>query len=118
MDANQYLEILVAESYKRELDQEENVVRSLPFAAAALAVTSTTILVIRAYIPAEAIGFYPIAVWALLIGFGISIAPALWFLFLAVAPKRLQYLSPANELYSYVNDLRNYYTGLETPPEE
>jgi hypothetical protein len=48
MDANEYLETLVADSYKRELDQEENVVRSLPFAAAALAVVSTIMVVIRA----------------------------------------------------------------------
>jgi hypothetical protein len=115
MEANEYLENLLAESYKRELDQEENVIRSLPFAAAALAVISTIMVVVRSYVPADAIGLYPMVVWALLIAFGISVGLALCFLFLAVAPTRLQYLSPSNELYSYVNDLRDYYTSLGTP---
>src|SRR5487761_1396879 len=118
MDANEYLETLVAESYKRELDQEENVVRSLPFAAAALAVISTIMVVVRSYVPAGAIGFYPVAVWACLIAFGVSVAWTLCLLFLAVAAKRLQYLSPPNELYEYVISLRNYYIAIGTSPQQ
>lgn len=118
MDTNEYLETLVAESYKRELDQEENVVRSLPFAAAALAVVSTIMVVIRGYVPSRAIGFYPAAVWIFLIAFGVSVALALCFLFLAVAAKRLQYLSPPNELYSYVIDLRKYYIAMGSSPQQ
>jgi hypothetical protein len=118
MDANEYLEKIVADSYKRELDQEENVVRSLPFAAAALAVISTIIVIVRSYIPVWLIGLYSIVVWVLLVAFGTSVALALCFLYFAVAPKRLQYLSPSNELYSYVTDLRNYYITIGTPSQQ
>jgi len=57
MDANEYLEKIVAESYKREIDQEENVVRSLPFVAAALAVLATIMIFLRSYIPLYSLVF-------------------------------------------------------------
>jgi hypothetical protein len=118
MDAHEYLEKIIAEQYKRELDQEENVIRSLPFAAAALAVLSTIMVVVRSYVPTQLGGAYTICVWMLLGLFAVSIAVALWFLWRAMAAKRLQYLSPADELASYVTDLRNYYTALGLSSEQ
>lgn len=118
MNAHEYLEKIVAKQYQREVDQEENVVRSLPFAAAALAVISTIMVVVRSYIPAGPSGPYPIVLWVLLVLFAISIAAALYFLWRAMAAKRLQYLSPADELASYVTSLHDYYIALGLSPEQ
>lgn len=43
---DEYLEKLFADAYKRELEQEENVVRSLPFIAA---IASVTLPVLREF---------------------------------------------------------------------
>ena len=111
VDAHEYLEEILAEQYNKEIEQEENVVRSLSFAGAALAVISTVIVVVKSYIPAGLNGPYPIVVWVLLVLFSIAIAAALCFLWLAMASQRLQYLSPADEFVSYVTGLRNYYVA-------
>jgi hypothetical protein len=117
MDA-EYLEKILAESYKREIDQEENVVRSLPFVAAALAVLFTIVSFIKGYIPAYSAGTYAILIYALFVSFGISVASAICFLFFAVYPRRFKYLASSQELYSYVEQLRDYYAGLGSIPEE
>jgi len=115
MDGSEYLEAIAAASYAREIDQEENVYRTLPFAATALAVIFTFMVFIKGDIPERLIGIYPIVLWVMLCLFWGVIAAALGFLWRTVAVKPLQYLSPSNELYRYVNELRNYYTALGTP---
>ena len=97
MEGDEYLEKILAEQYKREVDQEENVFRSLPFAATALAVIFTFIIFVRNSIPCLKIGVYPTVVWTFLACFCTDTALALYFLFLAIARKRLDYLlSPTN----------------------
>jgi hypothetical protein len=118
MDANEYLERIVAESYKREIDQEENVARSLPFVAAALAVLATILSFARSYIPTYVTAVYPIAIYTLLIGFGIAVIFVIIFLFLAVRRRRFQYIATSAELYDYTRNLRNYYESLGRTPDE
>jgi hypothetical protein len=118
MDANEYLEKVVAESYKREIDQEENVVRSLPFVATALAVLSTIMIFLRSYVPAYSFNAYPILIWILLVSLGVSIVIIIWRLYLAVRQQSYQYLSPTDQIYTYVVGLRNYYNTLSKTPQE
>jgi hypothetical protein len=117
MDANEHLEKVVAPIYAWVLEQEENVYRTLPFAATALAVIFTFMIFVKGDIPDQLRGLYPSLIWVTLCLFWLAIATALAFLWLAVARKPLQYLS-VNELYRYVNDLRSYYTTLGTPSEQ
>lgn len=118
MEGDEYLEKIVAASYAREIDQEENIFRTLPFAATALAIIFTFMVFIKSDVPNRAIGIYPILIWILLFLFWLVIAFSLVFLWLAVSPKSLQFLSPPNELYRYVTELRNYYRASGTPLDQ
>ena len=118
MDANEYLEKIVAESYKREIDQEENVVRSLPFVAVTLAVLSTIMIVLKSYIPEYSLNIYPFIVWLMLIAFGMLIMMVIYFLHDAVRHRSFQYVAPADQLYTYATQLRLYYGTLGKTPEE
>ena len=118
MQGDEYLEKIVAASYAREIDQEENIFRTLPFAAAALAIIFTFMVFIKNDVPDRLTGVYGIVIWVMLALFWIVIAFALCFLWATVAAKPLQFLSPPNELYRYVTDLRDYYTAFRTPSDE
>lgn len=115
MESDEYLEKIVAASYAREIEQEENVFRTLPFAAAALAIIFSFIVLIKSDVPGQVDGVYPIVIWVMLSLFWIVIAVSLCFLWLAIAARPLQYLSRPDELYQYVAELRNYYTALGIP---
>jgi energy-coupling factor transporter transmembrane protein EcfT len=110
MEGDEYLEKIVTASYAREIDQEENIFRTLPFAATALAIIFTFMVFIKGDVPNRTIGIYLILIWILLFIFWLVIAFSLVFLWLAVSSKSLQFLSPPNELYRYVTELRNYYS--------
>ena len=62
MEADEYLEKIAAERYERELDQEENVVRNLPFAAAALAIIFAFMAAIRGDVPTKVDDVFTIVV--------------------------------------------------------
>lgn len=115
MEADEYLEKIAAERYARVLDLEENVVRNLPFAAAALAITFAFMAAIRGDIPTKVNDIFTIVIWALLVLFWTSIAAAQGFLWAAITTgsRRLLILSSANDLRNYMQDLRRYYTALE-----
>lgn len=119
MTANEYLEKVVSQAYARELDQEENMVRSLPFAGAALALVVTILSLSRSYIPASLQSAYSISLWFLLIACAISIAASVCFLFFTIyRRRRFQYLSPAVELQAYVKRLRNYHEAMGNSPTD
>jgi|SRR5208282_2551699 len=121
MDANEYLEKLMADTYKREIDQEENVVRSLPFVAAVLAVLSTIMIFTKSYIPSYPFAsqkIYGLAVWTMLFLFGCLAARVIIFLYFALSRQSFQYVSSSSELYSYSTKLANYHTALGRTPTE
>jgi hypothetical protein len=118
MQGDEYLEKIVAASYAREIDQEENIFRTLPFAATALAVIFTVMVFIKNDVPDRLTGVYALVVWVMLALFWIVIAFALCFLWATVAAKPLQFLSPPNVLYRYVSELRDYYAASRTPSDQ
>lgn len=113
--ADDYIEKLVAEAYKRESDQEENVFRSLPFFATTFGVLGTAIGLAR-----PAIGHLdgsPIAVslYALLALIGVVTAAGLFFLFQAI--RRRDFVNPMREsdLLLYRKELEAFYVKTEAP---
>jgi len=118
MEGDEYLEKIAAESYAREIDQEENVYRTLPFAAAVLAIIFAFMAAIRSDLPTGLNDRFSILVWTMLILFWVVIAVALGFLWAAIAAEPLLYLSPPSELREYMTDLRDYYTRSGTPPNQ
>jgi len=94
MDA--YLEQLFAEAYEREIEQEENVVRSLSIIAA---IASVTLLVLREF--GDGVPPFDWSPWAwvihgLIVAIGVAFFYVLVFLFVALRPRR--YEQPRNPL--------------------
>src|SRR5690242_10543276 len=79
--AAEYLEKLVTESFKRELDQEENVVRSLPFFATSIGVLITFVGFVRTTLPAFSLTAWPIIAYGLLFSLLCALAALLLFLY-------------------------------------
>src|SRR5258708_187589 len=109
MDPREYLEKIAAAGYKSEIEQEENVVRSLPFVAAALAVLATVLSFARSYLPEIRGSVYPIFVYGTLIFLGLTIFLSILFLFMAIRARRYQYLSSGAEFQAYMEDLMFFY---------
>lgn len=118
MDENEYLEELMAASYKREIDQEENVVRSLPFVAVGLAVLSTIMIFVSKFIPEYRFKSYVIVVCGMLFFFGCLIILVIIYLLLAVSGPRFQRVSNPTELYLYSKRLEKYYGDIGRTPEQ
>src|ERR1700730_10149362 len=112
MDASEYLETIVAEGYKREIDQEENVIRSLPFVAAALAVLVTLLGFAKSYIPGYELSPYPQFVFAILLLRGVAVFLSIGFLFIVVIPREFRYLARSEDHLAYAQSLRDYYDTL------
>jgi hypothetical protein len=118
MDTNEYLEALMGELYKREIDQEENVVRSLPFVAVGLALLSTIMIFIAKYIPTHPLCIYTITVWIMLFLLVCLIVRIIFFLYVSVSRQTFQYIASPNILYDHATNLISYYTILgRTSPE-
>lgn len=91
-----YLEKLFADAYGREVEQEENIVRSLPIIAA---IASVTLLVLREFgdgVPPFDWSIFAFVVHGLIIAIGASFLYVLAFLFVALRPR--QYEHPKNTL--------------------
>ncbi len=114
MEVDEYLEKIAAERYAREVDQDENIFRNLPFAAAALAIIFAFMAAVRGEIPTQLNDLFAIMTWTLLVLFWGSIATALGFLWAAISARQLSLLSSMSELRGYIDNLRRYYGGLGT----
>lgn len=117
-DASEYLEKIAAEGYKREVDQEENVIRSLPFVVAALALLVTILGFSRVYVPIYSFHIYPMLVFSVLSCLGVAIGISILFLFITVIPREFRYLSRIADLQEYAQSLRDYYSQLHEDPED
>jgi hypothetical protein len=68
----EYLEKFIADSFKRESDQEENVVRSLPFFATSLGVLAASVGLVRGALCPQPSGWLEIGSYAALVGVSAS----------------------------------------------
>ena len=99
-----HIERTLAEAYRKEIDQEENIWRSLPFFAATLALQLAALFQLVDRLPPLdgwggrlALGFLGLSALATLV--------ALCFLAACIYPRKFQYLAPDPELLAYAKGL-------------
>lgn len=105
-----HLEKTFADAYRKEIDQEENVWRSLPFFAATLALQLAAIGLIREGL----IGLSGSLLWAGMVLLGLTAFAtllALFFLASSIWPMKFQYPSTEPELQAYAKKLREHETA-------
>lgn len=105
----EYLEKYAADGFKRESDQEENVVRSLPFFATSFGVLLAFLSLARGAMPTWSFAPLPLAAYALLALILISLLLLIWFLFQAVRPRDFEYPMREAALVEYAKKLSGYY---------
>lgn len=106
-----YLEKLFADAYAREIEQEENVVRSLPIIAA---IASITLLMLREFgdgVPGFDGSMLALVVHGLIIGIGAAFLYVLVFLFVALRPRSYVYPDDASDIRSIAEELLDFYQG-------
>lgn len=115
----EYIEKVVAEAFKREFDQEENVVRSLPFFATSLGILASAVAFARPALCEPVWQPFSVAIYASLAALGLTSLAIFWFLFIAVKPRQFRYLMAEHELIHYAEQLSNFYaTDGEGPPAD
>lgn len=102
-----YIEKTLADSYRKEIDQDENVWRSLPFFAATIALQLATLyqVVDKLPEPESPVGYISIG---LLAAAGALTMTALGFLAVSIFPAELDYVGSEPELLAYALALINY----------
>lgn len=100
-----HLEKTFADAYRKEIDQEENVWRSLPFFAATLALQLAGIAQVRDWIEGVG-GPMLLAATGLLIAAGLATFAAITFLALSVWPADFQYVGREPLFRDYAEDVR------------
>ncbi len=101
----EYLEKLFGDAYRKEIDQEENVWRSLPFFAATLALQLAGLAQIRDWV-ADARGWLFWVALALLLATAAATLAALIFLAQSIWPARFRYVTSEPTLQDYVEEVR------------
>jgi hypothetical protein len=99
-----HIEKTLADSYRKEIDQEENVWRSLPFFAAAIALELAALFQIFSKLPRTGT-WALVAAEGLLVLIGLLLIAALLLLAACIAPVRFRYLSREPLLLRYTEDL-------------
>lgn len=99
-----YIEKTLADSYRKEIDQEENVWRSLPFFAATLALQLAALFQIIDKMPDLSSVTGRISM-GLLIAAGGSTLVSLGFLAASIYPQRFDYIAKQGALLQYARDL-------------
>jgi hypothetical protein len=99
-----HIERALAESYRKEIDQEENVWRSLPFFAAAIAFQTTALSQVLLRLPEQSTGAWWDAISSLLIS-ALLMLIAILFLLASIAPARFSYVSDELSLLRYAHEL-------------
>ena len=117
MDAEiDYLEKLFAEAYRKEIDQEENVWRSLPFFAATLAMQLAGLAQIRDWVGGAAGWVFWLSL--MLLAAALATFAALVFLAQSIWPARFRYVSSEPELQGYLENVRTTAVGSGNSQEE
>ena len=100
-----YLETLFGEAYRKEIDQEENVWRSLPFFAATLALQLAGLAQIRDWVGGAEGWLFWLSL-SLLAAAALATFAALVFLAQSIWPARFRYVTSELELQSYLEAVR------------
>lgn len=111
MTPEEYLEKYFADAYKRELDKEENVVRSLPMFAAALAFVAASLGSVHGSLPKLACAPFPLTIWAILVLLLCCVGIAFVYLFKIVRFNAFHYVPREDEMATYARQLRDHYAA-------
>lgn len=116
-----HLEKTLGDSYRKEIDQEENVWRSLPFFAAILALELAAIFQVLGHLPAAGTGAWWDAMMCIAVA-GLAALTALLFLSASIFPAEFRYISAEPDLLSYATGLDDDETaaraaGRPDPPD-
>ena len=112
-----YLEKLFADAYGREVEQEENIVRSLPIIAA---IASVTLLVLREFgdgVPP--FDWSPVAflLHGLIVAIGAAFLYVLVFLFVALRPRRYEHPDDADDIHAVAEETLDFYQNEDLADE-
>jgi hypothetical protein len=118
MSADEYLEKIFADAYKREGDQEENVARTLPFFATALTLLATTLGLVRQAIPEFSFSTFAVVSYVALLGITATVGAVLWFLLLAVHRREFEYVASEAGLKEYAAELHKFYEHTGATDDE
>jgi hypothetical protein len=99
-----YIEKFLADSYRKEIDQEENVWRSLPFFAATLALQLAALFQVIDKLPDPGMWIGAVAL-AVLSMAAMQTLLSLCFLAASIYPQRFQYAARQTALLDYARDL-------------
>lgn len=99
-----HIEKTLADAYRKEVDQEENIWRSLPFFAATIAFELASLFQIVDRLPPITTGWGVVAVILLVLS-ALSTFIALCFLAASIYPLRFDYPAPETELFNYAEGL-------------
>jgi hypothetical protein len=99
-----HVEKTFGDNYRKEIDQEENIWRSLPFFAASLALQMATMVGLASYLPevSEALWWFVSGLLGCVAAFNLA---TIAFLTLSIAPAEFRYLAPEPDLRSYALSL-------------
>ncbi len=114
---DEYIETVVAQGFEREIGQEENIVRSLPFCATSLGILAAALSLILPALCPPARDTFTMVTYGLLATLGLSVLVVFFYLFRSVWPRRVAYPINGADLLSYANKLRAYYAKTESAPE-
>lgn len=95
-----HLEKTLADAYRKEIDQEENIWRSLPFFAATLALQLAAVVPAMGHLPPYHSGAWWDALLAAAIA-GVATLAALLFLAVSIYPARFRYIAPEPDILDY-----------------
>ncbi len=110
-EALSHIEKTLADSYRKEIDQEENVWRSLPFFATTVALQLATIAQFIGRLPAlkSQYSWMPLS---LLAGTAVMMGVAVALLFACIFPAKFTFISKESELLQFAQDLITYERSL------
>lgn len=116
-EADEYVESIIADGFDREIDQEENIVRSLSFCATSLGILAAALSLALPTLCPPAWEVFAVATYGLLVTLASSVLVVLFYLFRSVWPRQVAYPISAIALLSYADSLRAYYGNADAAPE-
>ena len=99
-----HIEKTLADAYRKEIDQEENVWRSLPFFAATISFQIAALSQVLLHLPKDSTGAWWDAIISLVLG-SLLIFVAIAFLAGSIAPAKFSYISDEPALLDYARGL-------------
>jgi hypothetical protein len=99
-----HIEKTLADAYRKEIDQEENVWRTLPFFAATLALQLAAVFQLLDKLPPKTTAMGIVSIVILVLA-GLTALTATGFLAASIFPRRFSYLAPDPDLLKYALDL-------------